>query len=88
LDAEDDTREVQKNVDCVCKANLMGKRILPNGKFKIKWHKHQESHEFISKIAAPVSTVKVEAKEIQNLIDGQNGGFKLEPWNFTQRAST
>jgi peptidyl-dipeptidase Dcp len=24
---------------------------------------------------------KVEAKEIQDLIDGQNGGFKLEPWD-------
>jgi peptidyl-dipeptidase Dcp len=25
---------------------------------------------------------KVEAKEIQDLIDGQNGGFKLEPWDW------
>jgi peptidyl-dipeptidase Dcp len=31
----------------------------------------------------------VEAKEIQNLIDGQNGGFKLEPWDgILLRAST
>jgi peptidyl-dipeptidase Dcp len=34
----------------------------------------------LCKIAAPaVAKSKVEAKEIQNLIDGQNGGFKLEP---------
>jgi peptidyl-dipeptidase Dcp len=25
---------------------------------------------------------KVEAKEIQDLIDSQNGGFKLEPWDW------
>jgi Zn-dependent oligopeptidase len=64
----------------------MGKRILPNGKFKIKWHKHQRAMNLLAKIAAPVYKSKVEAKEIQNLIDGQNGGFKLEPWdlNFTQ----
>jgi peptidyl-dipeptidase Dcp len=46
-----------------------------------------ESHEFISqKSRRRQSKSKVEAKE--NLIDGQNGGFKLEPWdwNFTQTA--
>jgi peptidyl-dipeptidase Dcp len=25
---------------------------------------------------------KSRAKEIQDLIDGQNGGFKLEPWDW------
>jgi peptidyl-dipeptidase Dcp len=36
----------------------------------------------LAKIAGPaVAKAKVEAKEIQDLIDGQNGGFKLEPWD-------
>jgi peptidyl-dipeptidase Dcp len=41
-----------------------------------------ESNELISKIAGPAVKAKVEAKEIQDLIDGQNGGFKLEPWDW------
>jgi peptidyl-dipeptidase Dcp len=42
-----------------------------------------ESNELLAKIAGPaVAKAKVEAKEIQDLIDGQNGGFKLEPWDW------
>jgi peptidyl-dipeptidase Dcp len=66
----------------------MGKKNFAEWKIQDQMAQTPESHEFISKIAAPVVQSKVEAKEIQNLIDGQNGGFKLEPWNFTQRAST
>jgi len=37
----------------------------------------------LAKIAAPaVAKAKVEAKEIQDLIDAQNGGFKLEAWDW------
>jgi hypothetical protein len=41
-----------------------------------------ESNEFISQNCwTSGQKAKVEAKEIQDLIDGQNGGFKLEPWD-------
>jgi Zn-dependent oligopeptidase len=52
----------------------------PNGKLR-------ESNEFISQNCwTSGCKAKVEAKEIQDLIDAQNGGFKLEPWdwNFIQ----
>jgi Zn-dependent oligopeptidase len=42
---------------------------------------NSESNEFISQNCwTSGCKSKVEAKEIQDLIDGQNGGFKLEPW--------
>jgi peptidyl-dipeptidase Dcp len=43
----------------------------------------QRAMNLLAKIAGPaVAKAKVEAKEIQDLIDdGQNGGFKLEPWD-------
>ncbi|OUD39053.1 M3 family metallopeptidase, partial [Flavobacterium psychrophilum] len=37
----------------------------------------------LAKIATPaVEKAKAEAQEIQNLIDTQKGGFKLEPWDW------
>ena len=37
----------------------------------------------LAKIATPaVAAAKLEAAEIQKLIDAQNGGFKLEPWDW------
>jgi Zn-dependent oligopeptidase len=41
---------------------------------------NSESNEFIKNCWTSGCKSKVEAKEIQDLIDGQNGGFKLEPW--------
>jgi peptidyl-dipeptidase Dcp len=59
----------------------MGKRILLSGNCRTKWRKLQ-SNEFISQNCwTSGCKSKVEAKEIQDLIDGQNGGFKLEPWD-------
>jgi hypothetical protein len=49
---------------------------LLSGNCRTKWRKPRESNEFISQNQR---LQKVEAKEIQDLIDGQNGGFKLEP---------
>jgi Zn-dependent oligopeptidase len=68
----------------------MGKRILLSGNCRTKWRKPRESNELLAKIAGPaVAKAKVEAKEIQDLIDGQNGGFKLEPWiEFLFRTSS
>jgi peptidyl-dipeptidase Dcp len=60
------------------KANLMGL----SGNCRTKWRKPRESNEFISQNCwTSGCKSKVEAKEIQDLIDGQNGGFKLEPWD-------
>jgi Zn-dependent oligopeptidase len=43
---------------------------------------NSESNEFISQNCwTSGCKSKVEEKEIQDLIDGQNG-FKLEPWDF------
>jgi peptidyl-dipeptidase Dcp len=43
----------------------------------------ERAMNLLAKIAGPaVAKAKVEAKEIQDLIDGQNGGFKLEPWDW------
>lgn len=42
----------------------------------------ERAMNLLAKIAGPaVAKAKVEAKEIQDLIDGQNGGFTLEPWD-------
>jgi Zn-dependent oligopeptidase len=50
----------------------------------------ERAMNLLAKIAGPaVAKAKVEAKEIQDLIDGQNGGFKLEPWlEFLFRTSS
>jgi hypothetical protein len=39
----------------------------------------RESNEFISRWTSGCK--KKVGKKIQDLIDGQNGGFKLEPWD-------
>jgi peptidyl-dipeptidase Dcp len=38
--------------------------------------------DLLAKLAAPAVKAKEEASEIQQLIDKQNGGFKLEPWDW------
>jgi Zn-dependent oligopeptidase len=44
-----DTREILENVDCVCKANLMGKKNFAEWKIQDQMAQTPESHEFISK---------------------------------------
>jgi hypothetical protein len=62
---------------------------LPSGNCRTKWRKPRESNELLAKIAGPaVAKAKVEAKEIQDLIDGQKV-VKLEPWiEFLFRTSS
>lgn len=66
------------------KANLMGKKNFAEWKIQDQMAQTPErAMNLLSKIAPPaVAKAKVEAKEIQDLIDGQKGGFKLEPWDW------
>lgn len=66
------------------KANLMGKKSFAEWKLQDQMAQSPEpAMDLLAKIATPaVAKAKVEAKEIQDLIDSQNGGFKLEPWDW------
>ncbi len=83
---EGDTREVLEKIAKLRlqKANLMGKKSFAEWKLQDQMaEKPEAAMELLAKIAAPaVAKAKVEAKEIQDLIDSQNGGFKLEPWDW------
>jgi peptidyl-dipeptidase Dcp len=66
------------------KANLMGKKSYAEWRVQDQMAKiPSNAMNLLAKIASPaVEKAKIEAKEIQNLIDSQNGGFKLEPWDW------
>ena len=66
------------------KAKLMGKKSFAEWKLQDQMAKTPApAIDLLAKIAAPaVARAKVEAKEIQDLIDSQKGGFKLEPWDW------
>ncbi|AOW11328.1 M3 family metallopeptidase [Flavobacterium gilvum] len=81
-----DTREtLEKTVRLrLQKANLMGKKSFAEWKLQDQMAKTPApAMDLLAKIAAPaVAKAKVEASEIQALIDAQNGGFKMEPWDW------
>ncbi|WP_281321745.1 M3 family metallopeptidase [Flavobacterium aestivum] len=83
---EGDTREILEKTAKLRlqKANLMGKKSFAEWKLQDQMAQTPAAAmELLAKIAAPaVAKAKVEAKEIQDLIDAQNGGFKLEPWDW------
>jgi peptidyl-dipeptidase Dcp len=83
---EGDTREIiEKTAQLrLQKAQLMGKKNFAEWKLQDQMAKTPEpAMDLLAKIAAPaVAKAKIEAKEIQDLIDAQNGGFKLEPWDW------
>lgn len=83
---EGDTREiVEKTAKLrLQKANLMGKKSFAEWKLQDQMAQSPApAIDLMAKIAGPaVAKAKVEAKEIQDLIDSQNGGFKLEPWDW------
>jgi peptidyl-dipeptidase Dcp len=66
------------------KAKLMGKKSFAEWKLQDQMAKTPTpAMNLLAKIAAPaVAKAKEEAKEIQDLIDAQNGNFKLEPWDW------
>ena len=66
------------------KAQLMGKKSFAEWKIQDQMAKTPEAAmKLLAEIAMPaVAKSKQEAKEIQSLIDAQNGGFKLAPWDW------
>ncbi|MFV8271034.1 M3 family metallopeptidase [Flavobacterium sp. GT2N3] len=81
-----DTREVIERMVRLRlqKANLMGKKSFAEWKLQDQMAQSPApAMDLLAKIAGPaVTKAKVETKEIQDLIDSQNGGFKLEPWDW------
>ncbi len=66
------------------KANLMGKKSYAEWRLQDQMAKNPAiAMQLLAKIAKPaVERAKKEALQIQNSIDSQNGGFKLEPWDW------
>ncbi len=66
------------------KAQLMGKKSFAEWRLQDQMaQKPAAAMDLLAKIATPaVAKAKEEAKEIQNLIDAQKGGFKLAPWDW------
>ena len=66
------------------KANLMGKKSYAEWRLQDQMAKTPANAlNLLSQIAKPaVAKAKIEAKEIQDIIDSQNGGFKLQPWDW------
>ena len=81
-----DTREVLEKLARLRlqKANLMGKKSFAEWRLQDQMAQMPaNAMDLLAKIATPaVEKAKVEAQEIQNLIDEQKGGFKLEPWDW------
>jgi peptidyl-dipeptidase Dcp len=81
-----DTREVVEKTAKLRlqKAKLMGKKSFAEWKLQNQMAKTPApAIDLLAKIATPaVAKAKEEAKAIQDLIDSQNGGFKLEPWDW------
>lgn len=81
-----DTREVSEKIAKLRlkKAKLMGKKSFAEWKLQDQMAQTPApAMDLLAKLAAPaVAKAKVEAKEIQDLIDTQKGGFKLEPWDW------
>ncbi len=66
------------------KAKILGKKNFAEWKLQDQMAKTPEAAKnLMNQIAKPaVETAKREAKDIQDLIDKQKGGFKLEPWDW------
>ena len=83
---EGDTRETLEKMAKLRlqKAKLMGKKSFAEWRLQDQMaQKPAAAMDILAKIAKPaVEKAKIEAKDIQNLIDEQKGGFKLEPWDW------
>jgi peptidyl-dipeptidase Dcp len=66
------------------KAKLLGKNSFADWKLQDQMAKTPDKAiNLLSQLAKPaVETAKRESKEIQDMIDSQNGGFKVEPWDW------
>ena len=83
---EGDTRETLEKMARLRlqKAQLMGKKSYAEWRLQDQMaQKPAAAMKLLADIAGPaVAKSKEEAKEIQDLIDSQKGGFKLEPWDW------
>jgi len=83
---ENDTRKMIERLAALRaeKAQLMGFENYAAWKLQSQMAKTPDAAEKLLKQLAPDATAKakVEAADIQKLIDKQNGGFKLEPWDW------
>lgn len=83
---EGDTREVLEKMARLRlqKGQLMGKKSFAEWKLQDQMAQTpQAAMDLLAKIATPaVAKAQEEAKEIQDLIDAQKGGFKLAPWDW------
>ena len=66
------------------KAQLMGKKSFAEWRLQDQMAQvPATAMNLLAKIATPaVAAAKLETAEIQKLIDSQNGGFQLEPWDW------
>ncbi|WP_042722293.1 M3 family metallopeptidase [Flavobacterium sp. B17] len=66
------------------KAQILGKKSFAEWKLQDQMAKTPEAAtNLMNQVATPaVETARREAKDIQDLIDQQNGGFKVEPWDW------
>lgn len=66
------------------KAQILGKHNFAEWKLQDQMAKTPDAaKQLMDQLAKPaVETAKREAKDIQDLIDQQKGGFKLEPWDW------
>lgn len=81
-----DTRETIEKLAALRlkKAQVLGKKSFAEWKLQDQMAKTPEAAaKLMNQIAAPaVETARREAKDIQDLIDQQKGGFKVEPWDW------
>jgi peptidyl-dipeptidase Dcp len=83
---EGDTRTIIEKIARLRleKAQLMGKKNFAEWKLQDQMAQNpQAAINLLAQIAKPAAEkAKAEAKEIQALIDSQNGGFTLQPWDW------
>ncbi|WP_412850395.1 M3 family metallopeptidase [Chryseobacterium sp. PMSZPI] len=84
-DANDTRETIEKLAKLrLKKAQILGKKNFAEWKLQDQMAKIPEAAtKLMNQIATPaVETAKREAKDIQDLIDQQKGGFKVEPWDW------
>jgi len=81
-----DTRETIEKLASLRlkKAQILGKKSFAEWKLQDQMAKNPDAAvKLMNQLATPaVETAKREAKDIQDLIDQQKGGFKVEPWDW------
>lgn len=83
---ENDTRATLENEAKLRlkKAQLLGKKSFAEWKLQDQMAQTPDKAiNLLAQLATPaVATAKIESKEIQDMIDSQNGGFKVAPWDW------